>query len=273
MLKNRVVLITGAARGIGKAAATLFAEQQATLAINDCDEQELVKTVKQIKKYGVNCVGFACDLLKPEAPKQLVSDVIATFGKVDVLVNNAGFTWDKMAHKMTDQQFQTILDIHTLVPFRLIRELSPYMREKGKQEKAEGKQPQDRCIINISSTSGLHGNIGQVNYATAKMGIVGLTKTIAREWGPFGVRCNAVAFGFINTRLTQHKSKGEQIEINGKHVDLGIPNNIEDTISMINCLHAVGTPEQAAGGILMMALPYASFITGHTLEVTGGQGI
>jgi 3-oxoacyl-[acyl-carrier protein] reductase len=173
---------------------------------------------------------------------------------------------------MTDKQWEAMLLIHNTAPFRLIRASTPYMRDAAKKEMESGKIPEPRCIINISSTSGLHGNIGQVNYATAKLGIVGLTKTVAKEWGSFGIRCNAVAFGFIDTRLT--KPKGDSfIEVDGKKIMLGIPkeqlSNKYDNIP----LKRSGTPEEAAAGILFMSCPMASYITGHCLEVTGGVGI
>ena len=274
ILKGKTTLITGAARGIGKATAILFAQNGSDIMINDLDATELEETKKEVQKYGVKCDSIAGDLLKKELPTEIIEKTINTFGKIDILVNNAGFTWDKMAHKMTDEMYETILAIHNVVPFRFIRAIAPYMRETGKQEKAAGKRPSDRCVINISSTSGLHGNNGQVNYATAKMGIIGLTKTIAKEWGPFGVRCNAVAFGAVETRLTQAKEKGAKITIDGKEVELGLPGmDLKDFETQVNPLQRIATPEEAAGGILLMALPQAGFITGHTLEVTGGQGI
>ena len=273
MLNNKTVLITGAAQGIGKAAALLFAKQGANVVINDIDDKKLFETKTEVERLGVKAATLTADLLDPKTPQMLINETIKKFEKLDILVNNAGFTWDKMAHKMSDETFSTILEMHNVVPFRLIKAASPFMRECGKQEKAAGQKPQDRCVINISSTSGLHGNAGQINYATAKMGIIGLTKTIAKEWGPFGVRCNAVAFGSIDTRLTQNKTEGHCITVKGQTVELGVPMNMKELASMICPLQYIASPEEAAGGIIMLALPYASYITGHTLEVTGGMGI
>jgi len=147
------------------------------------------------------------------------------------------------------------------------------MRDPAKAEIESGKKPENRVIINISSTSGLHGNAGQINYSTAKMGIIGLTKTVAKEWGSFGIRCNAVAFGMIETRLTKPKDDGQFIEVEGKKVALGIPGQaIKGDLPFVP-LRRAGQPEEAAGGILFLASPYSSYITGHTLEVTGGAGI
>jgi 3-oxoacyl-[acyl-carrier protein] reductase len=166
-----------------------------------------------------------------------------------------------------------MLEVHASAPFRIIRAAVPFMREAAKQEMTDGGTPEPRCIINVSSTSGLHGNAGQANYATAKMGVVGLTKTVAKEWGPFGIRCNAVAFGFIETRLTHSKEKGESITVGAEQVALGIPDHLRQMATMMIPLGRAGTPDEAAGGIALLASPLAAYITGHTLEVTGGAGI
>lgn len=199
-----------------------------------------------------------------------MSKTIAAYGKLNVLVNNAGYTWDGMIHKMSDKQFQAMIDVHNLAPFRMIRAAAPYMRDAAKAEKASGAAPESRCIVNISSTSGVNGNVGQANYSTAKSGIMGLTKTVAKEWGAFGVRCNAVAFGFIETRLTQDQESGEKIAVAGEQVQLGIPGHMKGMITMLIPLGRAGTPAEAAGAILLMASPLASYITGQTLLVTGG---
>ncbi len=175
---------------------------------------------------------------------------------------------------MTDDQWEAIIAVHNTAPFRLIRAAAPYLRDPAKKEISEHGSPvENRVIVNISSTSGLHGNVGQANYSTAKMGVVGLTKCIAKEWGSFGIRCNAVAFGFIATRLTDAKEKGETINIQGQEVALGIPEGMRGRANTGNPLGRPGVPEEGAGGILMMASPWGSYITGHCLEVTGGAGI
>jgi len=214
------------------------------------------------------------DITARAFPETLVAKPVAAFGKLNILVNNAGYTWDGMLHKMSDKQFQAMLEVHNVAPFRLIRAAMPYMREAAKAEQAAGKTPEPRCIINVSSTSGLHGNAGQVNYSTAKMGVLGMTKTVAKELGAFGIRCNAVAFGFIETRLTQDKdSAGETIRVDGEDIPLGVPGHLKGMATMLIPLGRTGTPEDAAGGILLMASPLAAYITGHCLEVTGGLGI
>ena len=273
MFENQVVVVTGAGRGIGAAAATLFARQGAKVVVNDLNQEPAAEVVAAINAAGGEAIAVAGDVTEVGFPEQLMETAVATYGKINVLVNNAGYTWDGMLHKMSDKQWQAILDVHATAPFRMIRAVAPYMRDLAKEEMKTGGLKEPRCIVNVSSTSGLHGNIGQSNYATGKMGIVGLTKTVAKEWGGFGIRCNAVAFGFIDTRLTQSKEAEESIEVDGEEIRLGIPEVLRRSAGMFIPLGRPATPEEAAGGILMLASPWAAYVTGHTLEVTGGSGI
>lgn len=273
LLENQVAILTGAGRGIGAAAARLFAEHGASVVVSDRDEEPARAVAQEIESAGGKAIAVPGDVTDPEFPERLIAKTIETFGSLHILVNNAGYTWDGMLHKMTDRQWQAMLDVHNTAPFRLIRAAAPYMRDAAKKEFAEGLPRRPRCIVNVSSTSGLHGNPGQANYATAKLGIVGLTKTIAKEWGPLGIRCNAVAFGYIETRLTAPKENGETISVEGEEVQLGIPQMLKEGLSMFIPLGRGGTPEEAAAAILFLASPLASYVNGHTLEVTGGLGI
>lgn len=273
MFDNQVVIITGAGRGIGQAAAVQFAAAGASVVVNDLDQDTAEAVVALIESQSGKAIAVPGNVTDPDFPDKLIRNTIDQFGKINVLVNNAGFTWDGMSHKMTDAQWEAILAVHVTAPFRIIRAAAPYMREAAKAEKQAGGPIEPRCIVNVSSTSGLHGNIGQANYAAAKMGVIGLTKTIAKEWGSFGIRCNTVAFGFIDTRLTQSKEKGATMEVDGQEVALGIPDHLRQMAPMLIPLGHAATPEEAAGGILLLASPLASYITGHTLEVTGGAGI
>jgi 3-oxoacyl-[acyl-carrier protein] reductase len=273
LLENQVTIITGAGRGIGAATARLFAEHGAKVVASDRDAEPLDAVVAAIKDAGQEAVAVPGDVTDPSFPETLVGTAVDTYGKLHILVNNAGYTWDGVVHKMSDNQWQAMLEVHNTAPFRLIRAAAPYMREPAKEEKMSGQTPEPRCIVNVSSTSGTHGNAGQVNYATAKMGVVGMTKTIAREWGQFGIRCNAVVFGSIDTRLIQAKEKGETIEVDGQEITLGVPEGMLAMLPMLIPLGRTGTADEAAAGIFLMALPMASYITGHVLEVTGGFGI
>lgn len=274
MFENRIVIITGAGRGIGAAAARMFARRGASVVVNDLNEGACRGVAAELQQLGAAAHAVPGDVTQPEFARCLVASAHEAFGQVNILVNNAGFTWDGMLHKMVDAQWSRMLDIHVTAPFRIIRELAGYWREAAKKEIASGGAPQqNRCIVNVSSTSGLHGNVGQANYAAAKMGIIGLTKTVAREWGRYGIRCNAVAFGFIDTRLTRPKEEGHAMQVAGHEVALGIPAELRKAAFATVPLGRPGTAREAAGGILMMASPLADYITGHTLEVTGGMGI
>jgi 3-oxoacyl-[acyl-carrier protein] reductase len=189
------------------------------------------------------------------------------------VVNNAGYTWDGVIHKMSDEQFQAMLDIHTVVPFRVIRALAPTWREAAKQEAQEGKEV-FRKIVNITSISGTMGNAGQANYSSAKAGVTGLTKTVAKEWGQFKINCNAVAFGFVETRLTQAKEKGETMQAAGEsteEVSLGIPEQMRQMARMTIPLARPAEPSDAAGPVMFLCSQHSNFIHGQVINVTGGQ--
>ncbi len=270
LLENQTAIITGAGRGIGAATAKLFASQGARVVVSDLDAAPAEEVVAAIKADGGEAIAHAGDVTDPAFPEAVVKAAIDAFGKLNILVNNAGYTWDGMLHKMSDKQFMAMLEVHNMAPFRLARAAAPHMRDAAKAERGAGQSPEPRCIINVSSVAGLNGNVGQINYSTAKSGIAGMTKTIAKEWGAFGIRCNAVAFGMIETRLTQDQEAGEKITRAGEEVRLGIPGHMKGMINMLIPLGRAGTPEDAAGAILLLASPYASYITGHVLEVTGG---
>ena len=178
-----------------------------------------------------------------------------------------------MAHKMSDEQFMAMLEVHTLAPMRMIRAARSLHARGGQAGKSEGKTPEPRCVINVTSVAGLHGNTGQINYSAGKAAVVGMTRTLAREWGPFGIRCNVVAFGFIDTRLTQPKESGETIKQGDREIPLGVPSHLRDMALMVIPMARTGSAEEAAGGMVLLASPYASYITGHVLEVTGGFGM
>jgi 3-oxoacyl-[acyl-carrier protein] reductase len=267
VLDDKVAIVTGSARGIGRATAELLSEHGAKVVINDLDKDAAEETAGQIQ--GETAV-FAGDLTKEDAPDKLVQTAIDSWGKLDIIVNNAGYTLDAPIHKMSDDWFQRMLDIHLIAPFRIIRAAAPHLREPAKKEREEGKEV-FRKIINVSSTSGMNGNAGQANYSAGKLGIVGLTKTLAKEWGQFKVNCNAVAFGFIETRLTAAKADENVMEIDGEKVQLGIPEQLRGMGTMLIPIGRAGTPQEAAGGIFLLCTPWANFIHGQVINVTGGQ--
>src|ERR671933_1084601 len=267
VLDGRAAIVTGSARGIGRATAELLAEHGARVVINDPDADVAEQTASEIE--GETAV-FGGDLTKEGVCEQLVTKAVDEFGQLDIIVNNAGYTWDGTVHNMSDEQFQAMLDVHTIVPFRVLRAAAPYLREPAKREAAEGREV-FRKVVNVSSISGMMGNAGQANYSAAKSGVVGLTKTLAKEWGQFKINVNAVAFGWIETRLTASKVDENTMEIGGEKVQLGIPDQMRSMASMLIPLGRTGTPEEAAGGVFFLCSPWSNFVHGQVLNITGGQ--
>lgn len=270
LLIGKSAIVTGSGRGIGKSIAKLFAEHGASVVINDIDRDVAESTAKEISDAGGRAVVCAGSVTDVEFPDRLMKTTVEAFGGVDIIVNNAGYTWDSVIQNMNDEQWYAMIDVHLTAPFRIIRAATPYMREVAKKEIAEGRRVH-RKIVNVSSTSGVAGNPGQVNYSAGKMGIVGVTKTMAKEWGRFNINVNAVAYGFIDTRLTQAKEKQEKIERHGKEVELGIPDAMRQMAAQFIPLGRAGTPDEAAGPVLFLASPLSDYMTGAVLLVTGGS--
>jgi len=267
VLDGKVAIVTGSARGIGRATAELLSEQGASVLINDLDGDVAEQTASEIA--GETAV-YAGDLTADGACDALVQTAIDSWGKIDIIVNNAGYTIDAPIHKMSDEAFQRMLDIHTVVPFRVIRAAAPHLREPAKKEREEGVEV-FRKIVNVSSISGTMGNAGQANYSAGKNAVVGLTKTLAKEWGQFKINVNAVAFGYIETRLTASKDESNTMEIGGQKVQLGIPEQLRGAASMLIPIGRPGTPEEAAGGVFFLCSPWSNFVHGQVLNITGGQ--
>ncbi|WP_028059041.1 SDR family NAD(P)-dependent oxidoreductase [Candidatus Solirubrobacter pratensis] len=267
VLDEKVAIVTGSARGIGRATAELLSEHGAKVIINDLDADLAEQAASEIA--GETAV-YGGDLTKPGAPEALIETAVDAWGKVDIIVNNAGYTIDAPLHKMSDEAFQRMLDIHTIVPFRVVRAAAPHLREPAKAERDQGVEV-FRKIVNVSSISGTMGNAGQANYSSGKAGVVGLTKTLAKEWGQFKINVNAVAFGWIETRLTASKDSGNTMQIDGQTVQLGIPDQMRSVASMVIPLGRPGTPEEAAGGVFFLCSPWSNFIHGQVLNITGGQ--
>ncbi len=268
LLDGKAAIVTGSARGIGRATAELMVAEGAKVLINDLDADVAQQTSGEID--GETAV-HAGDLTAPDGADKLVAAAVDAFGKVDIVVNNAGYTWDGVVHKMSDEQFQAMIDIHTIAPFRVARALAPHWREAAKAERGEDKEV-FRKLINISSTSGTMGNPGQANYSAGKMGVVGLTKTLAKEWGQFKVNVNAVAFGFVDTRLTAAKEEGgEMTAPGGEKIELGIPEQMRAMAQAVIPLGRAASPAEAAGPVLFLSSPLANYVHGQVLNVTGGM--
>ena len=270
LLEGKVAVVTGAARGIGAATASLFAQQGARLVLNDLDAEPLEALAAEINKNGIEAKAVPGDVTDPALPGALLTAADENWGAVDVLVNNAGYSWDGTIHKMSDEQWQAMLDVHLNSAFRLIRAAAPYMRDRAKAEMADGGEASFRKIVNVSSTTGTRGNFGQVNYAAAKAGLIGLTKTMAKEWGRFNIQVNCAAFGFIDTRMTAVKDGSETITVGDVSVPLGIPEQIRTIGTSLIPMGRPGKPEEAASVLLFFASPLSNFVSGQVLEATGG---
>ena len=269
MLKDRVAIVTGSGRGIGRAVAVLFAQEGARVAVSDIDPAPAEETAAEIRKMGGECLVYPGDVTKPEFAEGIVKQTIQTWGALHILVNNAGYTWDAVIHKMTDPQWEAMMAVHLTAPFRLIRAAAPHFREAAKKEKEAG-QVVNRKIVNVSSIAGTRGNSGQANYSAAKSGTIGLARALSKEWGPLNIQVNAVAFGWIDTRLTREKEAGVTLERDGQAVAVGIPAGMRNMMKMIIPMGRAGSPEEAAGPILFLASPLSDYVSGQCLEITGG---
>ncbi len=266
MLDGRVAIITGSGRGIGRATAELLSREGAKVVINDLDGDVAEQAVSEIAGEAVVHVG---DLTRERAADELVQTAVDAWGRLDIVVNNAGYTIDAPVHKMDDDAFQRMLDIHTIVPFRVCRAAAPHLREPAKREREEGREV-FRKIVNVTSIAGTMGNAGQANYSSAKAGVVGLTKTLAKEWGQFKINVNAVAFGFIDTRLTVAKGDDTVVDVGGRTVHIGVPEQMRGMMQMMIPLGRAASPEEAARGIFFLCSPLSDYVHGQVLNVTGG---
>lgn len=269
-LANKSALVTGAGRGIGRAIVQVLAAAGASVLLADIDESALEETRAALpSSTGARTAAFAGDLTSPGVPEALVKKLIDEFGSVDIVVNNAGYTWDNVIQKTTDEQFQAMLDIHVVAPFRILRAAAPWIREKAKAE-MEARAPVVRKVVNITSISGLDGNPGQAGYSSGKAAVVGLTKTLAKEWGRYNVTVNAVGFGLIDTRLTQPMDAAASIVIGERQVRVGIQEQVRDQAARTIPLGRIGGPEDAAKAVFFFCSPLSDYVTGEVLVCGGG---
>jgi 3-oxoacyl-[acyl-carrier protein] reductase len=269
-LANRAALVTGAARGIGYAIAAKLAAAGASVLLVDIDESALQEAKAALDTHGTRVATIAGDLTEPHFPEGIVRKLVAEFGSIDIVVNNAGYTWDSVIQKTSDEQFQAMLDIHVVAPFRLLRAASQWIREHAKQEIEAGARVM-RKVVNITSISGLDGNPGQTGYASGKSAIVGLTKTLAKEWGRYNVNVNAVGFGLIDTRLIKPMDDPQTaISIGEKQVRVGMQAQVREQAARMIPLGRLGTPEDAANAVFFFCSPLSDYVTGEVLVCSGG---
>jgi len=269
-LESKAALVTGAGRGIGRAIAEKLAAAGARVMINDLDPAPAGETANAIRAAGGRAEHLAGDITHPEFPQQLVDATIAAFGSLDIIVNNAGYLWHNLIQRTTDEQFQAMLDIHVVAPFRVLRAASTFLREAAKREIAEGRRVM-RKVVNITSIAGTDGDAGQAGYSSGKAAVIGLTRTVAKEWGRYNVNVNCVGFGMIETRLTHPLTPDAQaVEIKGHSIVLGAQQKILDAVKSACPLGRTGTPEEAAGPVLFFCSPLSDYVTGEVLICSGG---
>ena len=268
-LEGKTALVTGAGRGIGRAIASRLVAAGARVMINDLDEAMLLESEAELARPG-RVRHVAGDLTDPMVPERIVHTTVAEFNSIDIIVNNAGYSWDNVIQKTTDEQFQAMLEIHLVTPFRILRAASTYIRETAKEEIANGRRVM-RKVVNITSIAGTDGNPGQAGYSSGKAGIIGLTKTMAKEWGRYNVNVNAVGFGLIGTRLVQPLTDATaNMEMHGHQIRLGVQPSLLDSVKTACPLGRLGTPEEAAGAVLFFCSPLSDYVTGEVLICGGG---
>jgi 3-oxoacyl-[acyl-carrier protein] reductase len=268
-LEGKTAIVTGAGRGIGKAIARRLLSAGAAVMLCDLDEKMLLESEADLGDPS-RVRHLQGDLTDPLVPGKLVEAALDEFGSIDIIVNNAGYSWDNVIQKTTDEQFQAMLEIHLVTPFRLLRAASTYIRETAKHEIASGQRVM-RKVVNITSISGTDGNPGQIGYSSGKAGVIGLTKTLAKEWGRFNVNVNAVGFGLIETRLVQPiNAEGASMEMHGHQIRLGVQPSVLDSVKSACPLGRLGTPDEAAGAVLFFCSPLSDYVTGEVLICGGG---
>lgn len=268
-LQDKVAYVTGGGRGIGRAVCQKLASEGAWIVVNDLDADHANAVVSEITEMGGRAVAVAGSVTQPDFADAFITAGLDAFGGVDIIVNNAGYTWDSLVHKMSDAQFDAMLDVHLKAPFCILRAASRFILPTVQAETQAGVVNY-RKVVNVSSIAGTGGNAGQANYAAAKAGVIGLTKTLAKEWGRQNVNVNCVAFGMIDTRLTQATEDKKTIEVDGNEISLGIPSKVHAGFQAMIPMQRAGTIEEAAGGIYLMCAPESNYITGQTLTVGGG---
>jgi 3-oxoacyl-[acyl-carrier protein] reductase len=293
LLAGQVAIVTGGARGIGGATSTMLAANGARVVIAEVDGAKADETVRALDAaYGAGTAGsFVADLVADDACDRLVEHTLATHGRLDIVVDNAGYAWDGGIHSMTDDQFQAMLDIHLVVPFRLARATAPVFRDAATADDDAGVTAHRKTVM-VSSMAGAWGLVGAGNYAAAKAGMLGLVRTLAQEWGRYRVNVNAVAFGVVQTRFGLPQSDNEVIVTGGRTIHVGMaakqaermgvsidpdapPSDAETYAArpvptQIVPLGRTGTVRDAAESIFWLCSPLSDYVTGQVIAVNGG---
>ncbi|MBY5974606.1 MAG: SDR family oxidoreductase [Gammaproteobacteria bacterium] len=271
-LDGKTAFVTGAGRGIGRAIALKLASDGANVVVNDLDAEPATEVVAEIEALGGRGLAFPGSVTQPDFGDAFIKAGVDAFGGVDIIVNNAGYTFDSLINKMSDHQFDAMMDVHLKAPFRILRAASHYIIPMAKEEAERGEEVV-RKVVNISSIAGTGGNAGQVNYSSAKAGVLGMTKTLAKEWGRYKVNVNCVAFGVISTRLTEATDEKKTITVEGNEVAVGIPKKVVAGFEAMIPMRRRGTVEEAAGGVYLFCIPESNYVSGETLIVGGGLNL
>jgi 3-oxoacyl-[acyl-carrier protein] reductase len=281
LLAGQVAVVTGAAQGIGRAVAETLAANGAQVCLVDVDADKVAEAAQGLESV----TSFSGDLVDPAIPQQAVQHTVDTFGRLDIVVNAAGYTWDAVIHKMTDEQFQAMLDIHAVAPFRMCRAAAPYLREPAKHEAAQGIE-HFRKVVNVSAIAASFGVAGGANYATGKAAVIGLTKSLAVEWGRYKINANAVAFGAIQTRFGAPHSAAYTVHAGGRELPVGFadktlaaanvpidhdPDMLYQPRPSAALLARTGTVGEAADTVLWLASPLSNYVTGQVITCSGGE--
>ncbi len=267
-LEGKTAIVTGGGRGIGRAVVQLLASAGANVLASDLDVEPLRETQASVRDPQ-RVAAIYGNLMDASFPQQIVDAALENFHSIDIIVNCAGFSWDGVIQKTTDEQFLAMLDIHVVAPFRLLRAAASHLRETAKKEAASGLRVM-RKVVNITSISGTDGNAGQAGYGAGKAGVIGLTKTLAKEWGRYNINVNAVGFGLIQTRMTQPLKPEGKIKLGGKDIPIGVQPAMLESIAAACPLGRIGTAEEAAGAVLFFCSPLSDYVTGEVLICSGG---
>ncbi|MDE1010242.1 MAG: SDR family NAD(P)-dependent oxidoreductase [Paraburkholderia fungorum] len=269
-LAGKVALVTGSGRGIGREIALKLATEGAGVVVNDLDTAPAEETVAAIQAAGGRAIVCVGSVTEKGFAERFVNTAIEKLGGLDIIVNNAGYTWDNVIHKMTDEQWHAIIDVHVTAPFQILRAASEFLRVQTKKEAMEGREVY-RKVVNISSIAGTGGNAGQANYSAGKAAIIGLTKAMSKEWGRYKVNVNCVAFGMIKTRLTEATADGDaSIHVEGRKIKVGVNPELVKTMEATIPLGRAGTPVEAAGSVYLFCIPESNYVSGQVLICGGG---
>ncbi|WP_066736989.1 SDR family NAD(P)-dependent oxidoreductase [Cupriavidus sp. D384] len=272
-LNGKVAIVSGSGRGIGREIALKLAGEGAAVVVNDLDAEPANAVVREIVAAGGRAVACTGSVTEADFGQRFVQTALQSFGALDIIVNNAGYTWDNVIQKMSDEQWSSIMDVHVTAPFRILRAAADHFKETARAE-AEAGQEIFRKVVNISSVSGVMGNAGQANYSAAKAAINGLTRALAKEWGRYKVNVNSVAFGLIKTRLTEAVAgdgNSATIDIAGKEIKVGVNAQLMKNVEAMIPVGRGGTPAEAAGAVYLLCIPESNYISGQVLVVGGGR--